>query len=472
MVNRDRLVGYTKALLNKPHLVFLVIATVFGLLFIFTLAPLNGTDEFTHFPRVYQISQGTFWPQELSKSTFGGYLPVNVNNMINDYRNLSRMSPGSGYLKAKDELNREYRSVSNPGTKLSPAVFTSILQYPPWAYIPSLIGLIVAKALHLPLIWYVYLARISTLFVWIGLGFLAIKLLPSGKWFLLALGLLPTSLSQAATIGGDGIVMALSWLAIAMVLGIIAKKINPDWSKLAALGLISIYVAVIKDGYFLLGLLPLAIPSRTFKSKRTAYAFKTGLAVSVALVATLFTIRTVHALNGVDLTPTVGMNINNHDQISYIIHHAFSYGSHILIQPFTKSFDTTYQGIVGIITNRLIYLSILIMGLLYFGLYLGLRTTNQVIEIYKSKKQVLVVFLGIFLLSYCLLATALYIGDTSVGASYVNVIYGRYFLPLLPLLLVIPMSTQRNTKIKSWVYRPVICLISITGLLATIMSLK
>jgi len=61
-----------------------------------------------------------------------------------------------------------------------------------------------ARILHLPLNWFVYLGRLSTLAVYILLTYFAIKYIPIGKRFLLVVALLPTALIQGATIGMDG----------------------------------------------------------------------------------------------------------------------------------------------------------------------------------------------------------------------------------------------------------------------------
>lgn len=459
-------------LMDQPSLVFLILALIFGGLFIFKLPPLSGTDEFTHFPRAYQISMGTFWEQPIGNHEYGGRLPVNVNNMINDYRNLSRFPTGQTYLNGAAALNAKYSRLSNPGKQTVVANFTSTLMYPPWAYVPSEIGLLLAKALKLPLVWYVYLSRISTYLVWVVMAFLAIRFLPAGKWFMTALALLPTSISQAATIGGDGIQMGLAWLLIAITLGLVVRKLKPSLPLLVSTTIIAVYAAVIKDGYFLLGLVPLIVPLKLFAKKTIGIVWKAVTLVLVALSAALFTIRTVHAVHGTVLTPTIGMNLNSSAQIHYMLSHVITYGLHIIEEPFTKVFDTTYLGIVAILTNRLIYLSILVIGLLFFGLYLGFRQTPKLEKLNPYKARLMVYFSAIFVLTYGLLASAFYIGNTSVGATFVNGFYGRYFLPLLPLLLIYPMTLKSRQTTSGFSLQIGITAIAIIGLIAMVLSIQ
>lgn len=462
----------TNKLLVKPELVFLILSLFFGLFFIFHLAPLSGTDEFTHFPRVYQISQGVFWEKKLPNSQFGGMLPSNLNSMINNYRNLTRISPGSSYVQTEKNLNSYYRSINNVGNTKQQAIFTSVILYPPWAYISSLIGILIAKILKVPLIWYVYLGRITSLLIWILLTYLAIRIIPSAKWFMVALALLPTSLSQAATVSTDGLLNGISWLLIALILAISAKSIKYNWWLLGLVSFLSLYVALIKDGYFLIGLSVLAIPNSSFIKKTAGNIWRYVTAFIVIIASVLFTLRTVHADYGVVLTPTIGMYFNSHIQIQFILNHPLLFGLRVLIQPFTKTFDTTYLGIVGIITNRLIYLSILVIVTLFVGLYIGLKQSGRIERLAVNKFRLISVLLIIFIATYGLLAAAFYIGNTTVGAVYVNGFYGRYFLPMLPLLLVLPLTLRRRNELKQRSYVISISTISVIGLVALIMSLR
>lgn len=462
--------AWFKSLPKHPCLVFLILALFFGLFFIFKLAPLNGTDEFTHFPRVYQISDGTFWERKLPGDQYGGYLPTNVNNMINDYRNLSRVSSGSQYESAKQELHNKYGSISDVGSAKVQAIFTSVIFYPPWAYVPAVMGVLFAKLLHLPLIWYVYLGRIFSLLIWIGLTGLAIKIIPKGKWFMVALALLPTSLTQAATISSDGLLNSISWLLIALVLAILAKSIILTWKKLVALTILTIYLCVIKDGYWLIALFPLIIPQKYFSSSLVSRCWKSITLVLAVILSLLFALRTKRVVSGVVLTPTQGIYVNTQQQIHYLLHHIISFTIGALSMPFTKSFDTIYLGMFGIITNRLIYLSILVIGLLVYGLFLTLNQTNHSSVLIDYRKRLWGVAAFIIVGTYLLICVSFYLGESQVGGSVINSIYGRYFLPLFPLFLILPLTIKRRTN-TTYIGQLLPLGASTIGLIATIMSL-
>ncbi len=277
----------------NPSLIFLILGLIFGIIFIFNLAPLNGTDEFTHFPRAYQISDGTFWETKLSQQQYGGSLPSNINNMINDYRDLSRKSTGQQFNSRENQLNSQYMSINNVGKNNSTAIFTSVVTYPPWAYIPNIAGIWLAKLFRLPLIWYVYLARLIGLFVWIGLTYGAIRILPKGKWFLLTIALLPTSLSQAATVGADGLLNGLFWMLIALFIAVVTDKNKLTKFKLILIPLLSIFASVLKVGYWLIPMIFLTIPDSYFPTKTISRIWKLILVVGTAVASILFALHNV-----------------------------------------------------------------------------------------------------------------------------------------------------------------------------------
>ncbi len=466
--------SYKTALLwtkNNLSLIFLVIALIFGLLFIFKLAPLNGTDEFTHFPRAYQISDGTFWEKRLPQQQYGGTLPSNINNMINDYRDLSRKPVGQQYDLRQSQLNKEYSSIKYVGKNDSSAVFTSVVTYPPWAYIPSVLGIWLAKLFNLPLIWYVYLGRLLSLLIWIGLTYWAIKILPFGKWFLFTVALLPTSLTQAATIGADGLLNGLFWLLIALFIAVITNKQRLTISKLILIPVLSIFASIIKVGYWLIPLIFLVVPYSYFSSKLIARIWKLSLVVGLSIASVWFTLHNTTVASSTILTPRPGNYINSKAQMSYVLHNPFLFMVRILEQPFTKSYDTIYLGIVGILTNRLIYLSILIMMLLFLALFLSLKNIsfNSVWVTYK--KRFIVSTIIIILGTYSFLALAFYIGNTQVASTVVFGMYGRYFLPFLPLLIIFPLTIHRK-NISNSIFQTIgIIGILVIGLIVSILSL-
>lgn len=145
----------------------------------------------------------------------------------------------------------------------------------------------------------------------------------------------------------------------------------------------------------------------------------------------------------------------------------------LLVQPFTKSFDTIYLGIVGIITQRLVYLSVAMIGLLYLALLLTWKNTTSIQQFVKQQYYFIGSMGAIAVGTYLIIAAALYVAFTQVGSSVVGGISGTYFLPLLPLALVIPMSVsvKGSSRLERTTMLLVILIVSI-GLIGTTLSLS
>lgn len=457
---------FFSSLINHPTQVFVIIALFFGLLFIFRLPPLTGTDEFSHFPRVYQITKGIYWEQKLPDNQYGGYLPNNINKMINNYRDLSRKPNSQEFNKRAGELFKTYSSTTQLSNKNTEAIFTSVVIYPPWAYVPSVMGVLAAKLLSLPLIWYVYLGRFLTLVTYVSFTAWAINLLPRGKWFLVVLGLLPVSLTQASIIGADGLVNGLSWLIIAYTIAVFSQKFKLDAKRLIILSVAGLWLCLIKDGYWLIALFPLIVPVEYFINKIHAQVWRISYAIILIFSSLIFAIRTSHVAATTVLTPRTNVYINSQAQLHYVLHNTPSFIFNILTQPFTKNYDTVYQGLVGIVGSRLIYLSIPIMGLLYFALYLTVFEIQPLAEIRKYKKRIWLSTISVILGTYLLISLAFYLGNTQVGAQYVFGVYGRYFLPILPLIIVFPIMGTIVLKLK----RAVVIFASLIIVLISLMS--
>jgi uncharacterized membrane protein len=458
---------------KHPVEFFVVLSLIFGIAMCFRLQPLSGTDEFTHFPRAFQIESGQLFEKKLPGNQYGGYLPNNVVNMINDYRNLTREPIGPTYELSSQQLGAVYSRDNQLGSRETATVFSSDAAYTPGGYLPSIAGIFLAKLVRAPLIWYVYLARLCSLIVYVVLVWLAIKLIPGGKWFLVVAALLPTSITAALTIGQSALLLGTSWLLIAFVFAVMANKVKLTWRVLVALTVLSVMLSIIKQGYIFIALLPLLIPLRHFSKKLNFIIWKVIMGILLLGSTTILGLFTDHIAKGVVLAPISGININTTQQIHYILHNPLVYVGHLLFQPFTKSFDTIYLGLVGIVTQRLIYLSVAMIGLLYLALFLTWKSTSSIPQFVKQRHYFIGSIGSIAIANYLLIATALYIVSTQVGSSVVGGLSGTNFLPLLPLVLIIPMSIRKESDTGlGRTSSSVVLLIVLVGLISTSLSFR
>lgn len=407
-----------------------------GLAFIFIIPPLFANDEIVHFPRAYHVQEGYFWVENLGGSDYGGYLPEQIKQMNDAYR--QQVQSKNVDVKKLEQIKAQYSHEKLISRRNEPLAFTSAALSAGWDYLPPAIGIKLARIMNLPLNWYVYLARVVSLITYIALAYFAIKYMPIGKRFLMVISLLPTSLTQAGTIGMDGLVNGLSWLIIALTFAVLLKKLVITPTLLAVILFLAFYLATTKQGYVPLAALPLILPARLFPfDLKKVWVWRLFFGGLLLLTSLWYLGATSPIAEVIHRVQRPGLYVNEADQLHYIFQYPLHFLAIIFVQPFTLWAASTYAGIVGVLTNRLVYLPLSVIALLYA--LLGITCFHKEKEHVSGKDRlyVLISSIGIFLATFILINLALYLSFTRVGFDRVEGLQGRYFLPLLPLLGII-----------------------------------
>ena len=426
---------------------FVVAALIFGVILCFRVAPLFGSDEIVHFPRAFQIQQGQLWEKKLSEHDYGGRLPIQIKQFNDGFREQVQI-PQTDKAKLA-ALEAQYRHEKlNSSKGIDQLTFTSAGVYAPWAYLPAAIGIYMARVLNLPLVWYVYLARIACLLTWLILVYFAIRLFSSAKTYLIALALLPTSLLQASTVGMDGIVNGVSWLLIALTLAIFTKRITLRAPVFLLLLFLSLFLATTKQGYLLIALMPLVIPTSLYAfNNRKSIVLRSLYAIGLVLLTAWYLQVTGPIAGILHYAQRPGLNVNSHAQLQFIVGHPIYTLFMILIQPFTFLYGGIYPGFVGVITNKLIVLPGIVIGLLYLALILSLLSTERTKQMFRYRKLLRLTTLVVLIGTFILINLALYVTFTTVGNTRVEGVQGRYLIPIAPLLAIIPATMVRPDKV-------------------------
>lgn len=455
---------------NNLTKVWLVLALSAGLLCVFVIPPLHGNDEIVHFPRAYHIHEGFLWNKHLGGYDYGGYVLPQIKQFNDDFRSqVQNSNPSRAKL---EQFKRQYshERLDHSSSEREPLAFTSAGVYSAWSYLPAVIGVKIADTLSLPLIWYVYLARIMCLLVWVGLTYLALKFLPFGRPLLFAVALLPTSIVQATTMGMDGLVNGLSWFIIALTLAVLSKKVKARPLILTVLAVLSTYLATTKQGYVLISALPLLIPAASYPfSKKVANIMRVGFGFFLILLSFWYFRQTAPIADIMHFIQRPGLFVDSAAQWRYILQHPLAVLSMILLHPFSFGYGGIYAGVVGVLTNRLVHLPIVTIALLYFGMMIAALGSKKdkiaKADLRRAQVGAALVLFGTFVL----INLALYVSFTQVGFKRVEGIQGRYFLPLLPLIAVWTnlLSPKRAARFQPYALTAVF-LISIAGLMSAL----
>ncbi len=457
----------------SPEKFFLLLAAIAGIIIPFRIHPLFGNDEIVHFPRAYHVQEGHAWTEHLSGYSHGGHLPQQIVDMNDRFREqVQNNNPDKAKINS---LTRQYSQERLQDDGRKPIPFTSAGVYSPWAYGPAALGVGVARLLDLPLVWYVYLARISCFLIWVLLVYLAIRIIPVGKYFLVTVALLPTSLVQASTVGMDGIVNGLAWVIVALTLAVFAKKIRLTAKMLGLMAFLSLYLATTKQGYALIAALPLIIPSSLYNfTKRQAHLLRVLFGGLLIIISAWYIAFTESIAGILHFIQRPGLHVDSGDQIKHFLTHPVSVTLAILFAPLSLSYLNVYAGVVGVLTNRMVYLPIVIMVLLYMAWITVLVSMKGDKRLKSYRYRLLAGSLGAFVGTFVLINLALYVSFTKVGNPTIEGVQGRYLLPLAPLLIGMRAGWEKPLYSKlssSWVILGV-GLILFTGVLSAIAVIR
>jgi uncharacterized membrane protein len=209
---------------------------------------------------------------------------------------------------------------------------------------------------------------------------------------------------------------------------------------LLAIGGSIIVLSLTKQTYFIFAFLPLLLPpKRTFGSTK-AYVIWNAMFIAGALILTLGWYSQIKdTLQYSYLESTPNLHINPSQQESYIIHHPLTYLGTLSWQFFGHSNSRVIE-LAGMYTWKGIVMPLYLTFIIYLGLILSFARTyfeegNGVLlkPTWRKLSQYGPIAIGALLT--VLIFTALYVSFNAVGSHDIRGVQGRYFIPLLPLLV-------------------------------------
>lgn len=427
----------------QPVQLFVVIAAVFGLAFLLITPPFQGADEPAHFLRAYQISEGQFVSTKAADGKIGGYLPADVDKIIDVTANPSvqfhpELKYGEGRTKQALAVPRshQYRFEQFPSSAL----------YPPTAYPLSSLGIFVSRILHLPTMVSLYAARLGNLVTWIVLFGAAIYFLPSRKWAMVAVGLLPMAIFQAATLNGDVITLGTLALLLSMILKLRHDKTRLTLRYGSLMVLDATLMVLSKEVMFLFLPLVLLLRSENFSSVRRAWLFKAAVAV-IPLVIFGAWLGFSHTVS----VPTYSNGTDPTKQLHHIVAKPYAYAYVLWNTYFFTWGDGVTRGIIGTFgwVDAPLAEDIVVVG--YIGLFLLLASTyekNYKEDLSKRSKQLLWLLALLYVLA---VSTALYLSYSPVGLRIVYGLQGRYYIPLA--ILAVPLLRTHKLVLDPATYK-------------------
>lgn len=430
-----------------PVKFFVVMAALFGVMFLLITPPFQTPDEPAHFFRAYQISTFNFIPDEIPSSKLGGgVLPKSLGETLT----LTQTQPAIQFNpNLKYNLHKTKRAFSihtEPGQnqiyETSSAIFT------PFMYAPQVGAILVGRALGAPPILMLYMARFAVLMTWIVLFALVIHLIPRKKWAAVAVGLLPMTMFVTISLSGDVLTAGLGSLFFVLILRLREQKSIITKKQLGLLVLIASLLVLVKG--IMLIFLPLIflIPNKVYGTKKLLYASRVSLVLMPLLLfgLWLFLIRDVN-------TQAIAAKATDPDtakQFHFIAQNPFSYIGVLWTTYFTTWGDGITRSLIGIFgwVDTPLSEETVVIGYIGLAFLFWANCEDKVTTWLKRWEKWLIAL--VLIVFWLVVNTAIYTSTTPVGQKFIAGVQGRYFLPALVPAIAIFYSGWLRTSLRAY----------------------
>lgn len=410
----------------KVEKIFLIIAILFGGLYLIFIPAILGTDELPHFLRPYQISVGDVIVKHPERNETK--IPKALDGLVSEHTMSKR------YTKENIFKSVDYSDTKN----LWNGDVTSI-KYSPIPYLPQIVGFWGARLFKLGALPTMYFVRLINFITWLVISYFSIKLLPTKKIFAVILYTSPAVLSIVSTCSGDAFALSLFLLLISYILNIANSKRNLTKKDYILLFLISFGISTYKVFYVLYVLLLLLIPYESFNKDRKRKIIYLSTVIFVSFLADFlwFSLTSINS--------TIGSNLVS-KQINFILNNPLKYFLIFIntyindIYYYSTNFVAGTEMCYGLAKiNQLFILSYLFI--LILSNFDGSKKNNI-----SRNGRILISLVSLAI--FVLVSTTLYMDWTSkrvgIGATKIVGIQSRYFLPLIiPIVSMLPYCKKK-----------------------------
>jgi len=435
----------------RPEYFFVVIALFFQWRFNKVTPPFQVPDEFNHFYKSYLISQGDLLPVEQDKR-LGGNIPYSIREFIFPFQ---KVATNIKYTTSEGEIDHSFNIKFSKKDSLF-IDFPNTAIYSPVSYAPQALALYISQKLDVSVGRMYYNGRYFTFLCWLIGMFFVIRMIPYGKWMMTLLILLPMNLYVANSFSADTVTNIISLLFIAYVLKLSLKEEKITYQNILWLFVLIALLAFAKVVYIGLVILLFVIPPKQFKN---IYFYVSGLGF-LFLSAFLIT----NYWSGVVLEyymPYINYNPDFRDGIclsncanyfiqkQIILDHPW-YFLNLIYRTIVAHPITYLSSYIGSFGSMDLFLSKSVTYWAYAGIFfVALTEKNDKVTSLVLKP----FFIAAVFSSFVLLLLSQHLTWDCVGEGVVDLIQGRYLIPLMPLLFLVLSNTLSKYY---WLSPPVV----------------
>lgn len=414
--------------------VFLFTILSLGVLYNFLITPYMTPDESYHIDMTYRQS-----------NTLLGIESAGENKCYKraDDAKLSFTSEPSleNYKNLYDGLFTMVRD-----DRLVETQATSVTDAPMIVYLPAILGMTLARLLHLGTVPMLLLARWCSLLFFALMTYFGMKRLPFGKMTLFLLAILPMNLQQCTSFSYDAVINGVIFLYICYCISLAYREEPIKPGELLVMGILSILMIYGKSGVYLpLILFVFLIPAKQFGGRK-----RRGLCVlCLCLLPILgFLSKNAVAVNSIatttEATATVGSSTTAAYTLSYFLQSPLEL---VRIMANTVADKSAFY-LMSLVGQKMGWVEIEISEVipLLFWLLLGLSAlrTEQEPQYVRTGQKWWIAFV-------CMACAGVILGGmllTWTPRDHISIegVQGRYFIPFMPALLLLVRNSRLTLR--------------------------
>lgn len=425
------LVGMGFALLrNNIPLAGAIFVFLIGSAYLLVLPPWSAPDEPSHFLTAYRFSDELLGVK--NKNMKDGVVPVR-NDDNNDI--LGQSINRSTYLYVSHGLGKRTSYTKVDQTSYHGVAMVNVS---PIAYAPQFIGLSLGRLLKLNYISILFLASYGSLIYFAIMMYIALCIIPTGKEMMIVLAGLPMIMQQATAISYDITVIGMAYVSIAFILKLALEDRQLGIKDLILLSVMLFILGPCKFVYFTIAFLTLIIHGKNFRNRWQMIYIKVVVPVVTFILAFAQNMKTIGKTAGktnwLDYANEEGYSV---DYIKTHIPHMISLAFNTIHDHLSMYLDSTLGvnlGWFNIPIHTTYIYAILVL------LVLSLFVKQKISITGRTAVACEVIFFataGIVILSMLM-------SWTPLSSHAIEGVQGRYFLPVLPLMLLPLLSSGRN----------------------------
>ena len=308
---------------------------------------------------------------------------------------------------------------------------------PDIVFLPTAVGISIGRILGLSAILTLSLGRLFNLLAFVAMTGWAIRLTPYGRNVIALVGLLPITIQQAASASYDAVVNGILLLFIAMSLRFSTEMDRKKW-QIVLYGILAVLVAVMKGGVYIPILLLLLLYRETSHKKEwRKKRWIIGIAgIAIAMVVIFLAIK---------YYPVVKALLLNDGE------HKGGISVHFFLQHPLQLLYMYWNTVVGVGESHLrgllggllgwadVKMNWMFLSVLLGSLLLLPNVEGDSCDTGRKDKRIMLVAC---LMSILVIMLSMLFGFTKAGQDHIVGIQGRYYIGIIPLLLLPSANTM------------------------------